>query len=250
MTDKLGPGDTWPSPKKPYWRKPMDQARDAGWSFDRVDAPHTLGWAWCPAHEHSFKVDSTASGAEFHAVEASKEVTQRCRHGSNLPGGKVKQRQRQAQEHLATIDRLLDGCERDIAALEQAGAAWERALALEIQRDAILLRLETASLTVEAVLAGVSAEDDDGDVAVVEEEMAAELGLVAELEPLPAVGALRESLAEAEEQLGSVDELARQLKRRSRVAEDVGRDASLRRQRVESLRTRLDDVERRGRDDG
>lgn len=247
----LGPGDTWPSPKKPYWRKPLDQARDAGWSFDHVDAPHTLGWAWCPAGEHSFMVDQTANGAEFHAVEASKEVTQRCRHGSSLPGSKVKQRQQQVQAHLATIDRLLDGCEHDIAALEEAGAAWERALALESQRDAILLRLETASRTAEAVLAGVSAEgDDDHDVAAVEEQMAAELELVDEMEPLPDGDALRQTLTEAEGRMGSVDELARQLRRRPHIADDVRREVDERRQRVESLRTRLDDAERRATDDG
>lgn len=251
MTGMLGPDDTWPSPKKAHWRKPMDQAREAGWSFDHVDADHTLGWAWCPSREHSFMVDSTAVGAEFFAVEASKEVTQRCRHGRTVPGSKVKLRQSQAQTLLGTIDQLLEAAEGDIAALEQAGAAWERALILETRRDAILLRLDTARSTVEALLADSGDEDEaEVEVAALEEEIAVELAHVDGLEPLPDTAVLRGALAEAKAHTASVDELARQLRRRPHLAEQIRADVEQRRRRLEELGTRLADAERRWKDDG
>jgi hypothetical protein len=61
---RYGPDETWPTHQKPYWNKILAVACQAGWTLNYIDAPHRFGVASCPAGEHTFSVDKTASGGE------------------------------------------------------------------------------------------------------------------------------------------------------------------------------------------
>ncbi|MCW2608436.1 MAG: hypothetical protein JWO60_3129 [Frankiales bacterium] len=261
MSSLYQPSDTWPEHDKPHWRKPMQQAQAAGWRLEYIGAPHTFGHVICPAGEHKFKIDKTASGSTFWAKEASKIITRNCRHGLIGVAGKVKARQDEASAALLMLTTILDSVEHDIAILEEISEGWERAAQLERRRDALLLRLETAELT----LAGLGSDADSGDdadisdslidetlaeVTAVDDELDAELGGLNDLEPGPDAAALRAQLDDVDAINENVEKIVGKLTKRPVLAADLRANLAAARARHKGLATRLGVLERRSPPDG
>jgi hypothetical protein len=238
MADVYGADDTWPDIGKAHWRKPLEQARAAGWTLTHIGAPHRLATAHCPAGEHSFMVDSTADGSSFWAAEASKKITQRCRHGRVSGAGKVASRKERSAALLARVDDLLDLVERGVQDLEAVEGAWALVAELEGRVQQLMMQLDTASLTLAEAL-GVDVEGLAEDLEAAEERLDVELAAAVDLEDPPAVVALEGSLAEADVAVGEVEAVARALRNRPSLAADLVQQSSRDRERLGDLRRRL-----------
>lgn len=238
MTDVYGPDGTWPDIGKAHWRKPLAQAREAGWTLTHVGAPHLLATVLCPGGEHSFKVDSSAGGSSFWAAEASKKITQRCRHSRSKGKGKVTERKELAARLLARIDELLEVVERGVQDLEALEGAWALAAELDGRVQQLMMQLDTATLTLAEAL-GVDVDGLAEELLAVEERLDVELATAVEMEDPPPKVALQGALDEADAVVGEVEEVARALCKRPALAADLVQQAAKARERVCELRRRL-----------
>ena len=223
-----GPEESWPADKLPsHFRKPVEQARGAGWSLHHHGADHWWGTLVCPAGDddpyvHTFKVDATARGSAFWAQEASKTVTRKCQHGSVATGSKVKSRQ-------AECGRLLDGAERLLDKVADGLDQAERHQAAVVALEQFGLQLEAAELTVGEALAEQLAQAE-GDA----------LQAVYDTEQAPSVGALGRDLNVAESAVGTSDDIATQLSRnRVSLARPLLERGAACLERIAKLRSRL-----------
>ena len=242
---------TWPVHDKSHWRKPMAQAQAAGWILEYIGAPHLFGYAHCPKKQHKFKIDKTASGAGFWATEASKIITRNCRHGPTSEAGKVQARRDEATAGLDAVSAIYDSVEADLVVLETIGQGWERALRLERSRDRLLLRMETANLTLSdlddaAALPG-GTEDD---VAALDAELEAELEAVGHLEPGPQLEKVRSRLDEADAVILEVQGVGGKLSRRPALADSVHAGIAAAHSRHADLLARMGVLERLAPPDG
>lgn len=137
----------------------MEQAQAAGWTLHHHGAAHQFGILVCPAgegdpHRHTFKIDATASGSTFWAMEASKTATKKCRHGTVTSGSKVKDRQAECERLLSGAEKLL---ERVSDGLDQV-QRYQQAVAVLAQLD---MQLEAAEATVQEALAADQEQAQD-----------------------------------------------------------------------------------------
>jgi hypothetical protein len=143
-----GPDESWPRHQKSWWNEALEEARAAGWTLNYIDAPHKFGVVFCPSEDdgarHSFMVDKTARGGETKSKEARKLV-RGCRHGSMLPGSKVRARQEECERLLQEAERLISVADTGLTLAEAQAAAWADLERLETQ-------LETAAANLAAIL--------------------------------------------------------------------------------------------------
>lgn len=216
---EYGPGETWPTHQKPYWKDALKQARAAGWTLRHLGAPHWFGVVVCPTGDHSFSVDSTARGAETIAKEVPKRLRE-CPHGAApRAGAKVADRALEADRLLTSAERLVDAASWDL----DLARARDDVLA-ELDRLELLLR--SAELTVDHVLA------------VAQEEA---LSRAVELEGVPDAKAIDETLTEAEMHTDAAEAVVTRI-RRTGVAQPLSARAELIRRRIGDVRSRLDDM--------
>ena len=136
--------DRWPRHQKGHWNEALDLAREFGWTYEYLDAPHKAGDMVCPAGEHVLKVDKTADGGAFFAGEAKKVIRSRCTHGTRVGDrGKVKERIERAEALLQSAEVLIAGADDDLTHIEAHRDANQRLAEL----DELALRLDTADLT-------------------------------------------------------------------------------------------------------
>lgn len=208
-----GPTERWPEHQKPYWKRALKQAREAGWSLHHLAAAHRFGVLTCPAGEHTVNVDQTARGAETVAKDVPKRL-RGCTHGTEEIGSKVEQRRVRAETLLTSAEKLLDAADRDLGRLEASQAAW-----------AELDRLELLVATAEVTLADVAADQEAAWRAAIDLEDV--------LEP----AAIRGTLAEAEE---ATDEASLESARirRPALTNALTRRVGLARARIDALKSR------------
>lgn len=226
-----GPDEAWPTKKLPsHFRKPMEQAQAAGWSLHHHGADHWFGTLVCPAgegdpHVHTFKVDATARGSEFHAVEASKTVTKKCQHGTLASGSRVKDRQAECERLLGRAERLMG---RVVDGLDQI-ERYHDAVELLGQLD---MQLEAAEATVqEALAADQEYEEEDALQAAYDAERA------------PPVGELDRDLTAAEDAVAESNNVAAKLKlSRETLARPLLQRGAVCLGRISELRARLDEL--------
>ncbi len=253
MTRDYGPDETWPTHKKAYWRAPLEQARAAGWTLHYVDAPHTFGTAACPAGEHTFKIDGTATGAAFFAAEASKIVTRKCRHGAGTQAGKVRERVERGAELLERAEQLLDMAESKLSHIEVYQASWSIVGSLEAESDQLQMQIDTAELTLaeaDCIADGAALHRDEltaleAELAVVEAQLESELTTADSLDEPPAADVVEESLEAARQQVGEAEDVAVALRRREGLAKPLAQRARRARARIDDLRARLAVVQER-----
>jgi hypothetical protein len=222
------PGEPWPTKKLPsHFRKAVEQAQAAGWSLHHHGADHWWGTLVCPAgeddlHVHTFKVDATARGSTFWAQEASKTVTTKCRHGTVVPGSKVRSRRAECERLLDRAEQLLDKVSDGLDQAER----YQAAVAVLDQLD---LQLEAAEATVREALAEELAQAE-----------AAALQAVYDTSQVPRVAELAADLGAAESAVGESNSVAAQLGRnRENLARPLVERGSACLERSERLRTRL-----------
>lgn len=142
----FGPDEVWPRHQKQHWRVAMGLAREAGWTFHHLGAPHRFGILVCPAGEHAVPVDSTARGAETKAKEVPKRLRQ-CQHGRrSTPDSGASRRRTECERLLARAEELLGRVAVEVGLAE----AFVAALA---DLDAADMMLGSAEANLDEVLA-------------------------------------------------------------------------------------------------
>ncbi len=210
-----GPDDTWPSHDKKYWHEPLAAARQAGWTLTYVNAPHRFGVVYCPAKQHTFMVDKTASGAETKAREALKKIAW-CTHPD--PAGSVRRQRDNSQTLLDIAERLASEVEEGLVAAEAKQQAQEVLDRLETQ-------LDTAASNVE-------------EVSLAEQERALEAAVAVDDAPAPLV--LAGKLSEATAAVTNSESLAKSVRTgHPGIAKPLLGQASKLRTRIAELRSRL-----------
>jgi hypothetical protein len=152
---RFGPEDTWPSHQKPYWNKPLGEARRVGWTLNFINASHSFGEVTCPAGEHTFDVDQTARGGETKSKEATKKIRW-CRHGTSQSGSKARERQDECMHLLDVADELVATAADGLTKAEVKQAAEE-------ELDRLELQLQTAYSNLDEVDAALQAAMDADD---------------------------------------------------------------------------------------
>ena len=230
-----GPDEPWPTKKLPsHFRKPLEQAQAAGWSLHHHGAAHLFGTLVCPAgecdpHVHTFKIDGTASGSTFWAMEASKTVTKKCQHGVGTSGSKVKDRQ-------AECERLLAGAEKLLVRVSDGLDRVERSREAIAVLDQLDMQLEAADATVQEALAA-------------DQEQAQEEALQAayDAEGAPEIEDLDRELSAAEDAVAESNDVAAKLRRsRETLARPLFERGSACLDRISELRIRLDGLKSGG----
>lgn len=215
-----GPDDTWPTHQKPWWKPVLGLARDAGWSYEYLNAPHKAGDLICPASEHVITVDKTAGGSDFHAGEAKKTITFKCKHGRTSAGGKVRERLDAATRRLETAETLIDQADGRLAAIEFRADADERLAEL----DRIVLQLESAGMAIDDILL----EQDEA--------------LADSLADVPALTAVEDALDAADAEIDKASAVAAKIRKHGTVPVLQER-ARVARNRIERLRARVAELE-------
>lgn len=206
----------------------MEQAQAAGWTLHHHGAAHQFGTLVCPAgegdpHRHTFKIDGTASGSTFWAMEASKTVTKKCQHGTVTSGSKVKDRQAECERLLSGAEELLVKVSNGLDQVER----YQEAVAVLAQLD---MQLEAAEATVQEALAAdqEQAQDDALQAAY-------------DADGAPSVEDLDRDLAAAEDAVTESNEVAGKLRRsRETLARPLFERGSACLARITELRVRLD----------
>lgn len=98
----------WSHPDK-IWANVLNEARRLEWTIEEIKG-HGWGRLWCPAHECTFRVDTTPRSSERKAKTARRSI-QRCPHTVEDVAGRIRL-------GLQMIGYLLDAAENLIETAE------------------------------------------------------------------------------------------------------------------------------------